>query len=91
MLEGACWLKNPLLREKLRTEYIDPSDFESRYKRVDKRRAVNLAKQWMKESKVIEPSLEEVTKSASLYLAMREIIEAKGTTIAYVLLVWTVY
>ncbi len=84
-LNESGWYKNPLLRGKLKTQYIDVHKFENRYKSIDKEKAEKLAKKWMKESKVIEPSLEDVTKSASLYIAMKGVIKDMNTNTAYVL------
>ena len=84
-LDAAAWYKNPLLKDNFKTQYVDIRDFENRYKGVDKVEAGNLAKEWMNESEVIEPSLEDVTKSARLYTAMKNIIENMGADAAYVL------
>jgi len=84
-LDAAPWYKNPLLKGKFKTQYVDVKNFENNYKGVDKVEAENLAKEWMKESEVIEPSSEDVTKSARLYIAMKSIIETTEADAAYVL------
>lgn len=84
-LDGVAWYKNPLLKNKFKTEYVDISDFENRYQNVDRAEARDLAEKWMNESKVMEPSLEDVVKSAALYIAMKEIIENLEADAAYVL------
>jgi L-fucose isomerase-like protein len=84
-LEGIAWYKNPLLRGKFKTQYIDMRDFEKRYKEADQAKAEGLAKQWMDESEVREPTLEDVTKSAQVYIAMRSVIEQTEADSAYVL------
>ena len=83
--DGAAWYNNPLIRNKFKTRYIDVQDFEKRYQNVDKKEAESLAKKWMDDSEVKEPSLEDVTKSARLYIAMKDIIEDMKADAAYVL------
>ncbi|MGB2698433.1 MAG: hypothetical protein WBD28_11330 [Candidatus Zixiibacteriota bacterium] len=83
--EEIAWYKNPLLQEKLKTQYIDVQDFEKRYKGIDQSEAQALAKMWMDKSEVIEPSLEDVTKSAQVYIAMKNIVEDMEADAAYVL------
>ena len=83
--DGAAWYKNPLIQGRFNTEYVDVKDFEKRYKSVDKKEAESLAKKWMTESEVKEPSLEDITRSARLYIAMKGIIENVRADAAYVL------
>jgi hypothetical protein len=85
LLEETGWHKNPLLRERLKTQYIDVPDFENRYKNVNKVEAERLARKWMDDSNAIEPSLEDVIKSACLYIAMKDIVEDTEADAAYVL------
>ncbi len=84
-LDGVAWYKNPLLKGKFKTQYIDVQDFEKRYKEINMSEAQSLAKKWMEESEVKEPSLEDVTKSAQVYIAMKNIIEHMEADVAYVL------
>jgi L-fucose isomerase-like protein len=83
--DGVPWYNNPLLKGMFNTEYVDLADFEKRYKSVDKKEAESLAKKWMTESEVKEPSLEDVARSARLYIAMKGIIEDIRADAAYVL------
>jgi L-fucose isomerase-like protein len=64
---------------------VDVEDFEKRYKGVENSEAGDLAKKWMDECEVKEPSLEDITKSAQLYIAMKNIIENMEADAAYVL------
>jgi L-fucose isomerase-like protein len=84
-LDGIGWYKNPLLRGKFKTHYVDMQDFEKRYKEVDQSKSESLAKQWMDESEVREPTLEDAIKSAQVYIAMKSIIENMEADAAYVL------
>lgn len=83
--DGAAWYKNPLLQGRFNTEYVNVKDFEKRFKTADQSEAEDLAKKWMNESEVKEPSLEDVTRSARLYIAMKGIIKAMAADAAYVL------
>ena len=84
-LDGVAWYKNPLLMGKFKTQYINLQDFEKRYNEIDQSEAQSLAKKWMEDSEVKEPSLEDVTKSAQVYIAMKSIIEHMEADVAYVL------
>jgi len=83
--DGVPWYNNPLLKGMFNTEYVDVEDFEKRYKSVDKEEAESLAEKWMDECEVKEPTLEDVAKSAGVYIAMKSIIEDMGADAAYVL------
>ncbi|NIQ04298.1 MAG: hypothetical protein GWO20_00765 [Candidatus Korarchaeota archaeon] len=84
-LKEIVWHKNPLLTDKFDTTYINIQDFKRRYQNVDETKAKNLAKAWMSEAEVREPTLEDVTQSARVYLAMKHTIEKMGIDVAYVL------
>jgi len=84
-LKGTAWNRNPLIREKLNTEAIDPEKFFDAYEKADKTKAETLARKWMKESKVLEPSLKDVVKSARLYIAMKAVIRGMKADAGYVL------
>jgi hypothetical protein len=83
--DGVAWYQNPLLNGKFNTQYVDLQDFEKRYKSVSKKEAESLAKEWMGQCEVKEPSLEDLTKSAQVYIAIKETIEGVEADTAYVL------
>jgi len=84
-LKGTAWNRNPLIRGKLNTKAIDPEKFFDAYEKADNTRAENLARKWMKESEVLEPSFRDVVKSARLYIAMKAAIEGMKADAGYVL------
>ncbi len=54
---------------------IDPAELEEAYKKVDPNEAKTWATRWIKGAeKVIEPTPEEIHKSAAFYLAMRSVL-----------------
>jgi hypothetical protein len=81
----SCWYKNPLIKGKFNTHYIDIEDFKNRYNKVNKKKADTLAQEWVDECEVNEPSIMDIAKSARLYIAMKDIIEDMKANIAYVL------
>jgi len=84
-LNGIAWQKNPIISDKLNTQRIDEKKFVDVYKNADRTKAKILAKKWMNEAKVLEPSFEDVVKSARVYIAMKTIIEDMKADAAYVL------
>jgi hypothetical protein len=85
-LDGAAWLKNPIVSGKLNTQNIDKAKFLEAYRNADREKAESLAKKWMSEAeKVLEPTFEDVVKSAMVYLAMKRVIEDMKANAAYVL------
>ncbi len=78
------WLRNHQ-KKSLRVQYVDIDKFENIYRKIEKTEAEKLARKWFEESEIVEPSLEDVTKSASVYLAMKETIEEMDGDAAYVL------
>lgn len=85
-LSGIAWLKNPVTSGKLNTQNVDYPKFLEAYKNADRTKAEKLAKKWMDEAeKVLEPSFEDVVKSARVYLAMKTVIEEMEADAAYVL------
>jgi L-fucose isomerase-like protein len=84
-LDGIAWHKNPIVLGRLNTCGIDEEKFYSVYKKADREKAESLARKWMKDSKVLEPSFEDVTKSARVYIAMKTLIEDMEADAAYVL------
>jgi len=85
-LNGIAWHKNPIISGKLNTQIIDKEKLFDVYKSADKTKAENLARKWMEESeKVLEPSFEDVVKSARVYVAMKTVIDDMKADAAYVL------
>ncbi len=84
-LRGMAWNKNPLVMGRLNLQSIDPERFFDAYEKADCAEAEGLARRWMGESEVLEPSFEDVVKSAKLYAAMKATIEGMGADAAYVL------
>jgi len=84
-LDGIAWQRNPLFTGKLNIENIDMEKFLHTCNTADKAEAESLVKNWMKESKVLEPSLEDVVKCAQIYLTMKGTIEEMKANAAYVL------
>jgi L-fucose isomerase-like protein len=85
-LSSAAWLKNPIFSDKLNTQNIDMKRFLKTFKQVDKAQAEVLAKKWMKGAeKVLEPSFEDVVKSARLYVAIKKVMKEMKANVAYIL------
>ncbi len=84
-LDGITWQRNPLFSGRLNVENIDMDRFLEACKSIDKARAEGLAKKWMKESRVLEPSLEDITKCARIYLTMKVTMKKMKAKAAYVL------
>ncbi len=84
-VEGIAWMKNPIVSGMLKTEPVDLGRFFELYEGADAEEAEGLAGRWMGESEVLEPSFEDVVKSARLYMAMKAAIEEMGADAAYVL------
>jgi L-fucose isomerase-like protein len=84
-LGGIAWQKNPLFQGKLDTQAVDVREFLENFKKADKGKAETLAKKWMKESRVLEPSFEDVARAARIYLAMKTIMKEMNANPAYVL------
>lgn len=85
-LDGIAWLKNPIISGKLNLQSIDKEKFFGAYKKADRTKAESLAKKWMDESEeVLEPSFEDVVKSARVYIAMKTVMEDMKADAAYVL------
>jgi len=84
-LNGAAWLRNPLIQGKLNTVTIGKERLVEAYQRSDRSKAKSLANQWMKDAEIKEPSFEDVVSSARLYLAMKSIVREEKADVAYVL------
>jgi L-fucose isomerase-like protein len=84
-LGGVSFLKTPIFYGRLNTQSIDKGKFLEAYRNADRKRAESLARKWMEEAEVREPSFEDVVKSARVYLAMKTAMEAMRANVAYVL------
>lgn len=84
-LNGVAWLKNPIISGKLNAQNIDKEQFLKTYENADRTEAENLAKKWIAESKVLEPSFEDIVKSARVYMAMKTVMRSMKADAAYVL------
>jgi hypothetical protein len=84
-LNGTAWLKNPIIAGKLITQNIKKATFLEAYRNADRTEAEKLARKWTAESKVLEPSLEDIVKSARVYIAMKTVIHGMNADAAYVL------
>jgi len=83
-LEDSPWL-NYLLKGKLRAEYIGARELGMRYKSIAPKEACGLAEEWTSTATVMEPTLEDITKSAKLYLAMKGMVEERKCNYASVI------
>jgi hypothetical protein len=84
-LEASSWFKNPLFNGMLNTEFIKMTDFEACYRNINPSDAESLAGNWMNRAVVKESRLEDVTRAAALFLAMKETINRMRANAAYVL------
>lgn len=85
-LDRAAWLKNPIFQGKLNIQVVGKEKFLRAYRGADKAKAEALAKQWMSKAvQILEPSFEDVVKSAQVYLAMKSIMQTMKAKAAYVL------
>lgn len=84
-LDGIAWQKNPLFMGKLNTQNVKVVNLVNASKNIDNAEAENLARKWMKESKILEPSLEDVKKVAQIYLAMKDNMRKTKSNASYVL------
>jgi len=83
--EGIAWQKNPLFSNRLNVENINMEKFFEYVQTMDSKEAETLAKKWMKNAKVMELSLADVTQTARIYLAMRKTLREMKANAAYVL------
>jgi len=84
-LEGIAWQKNPLFSNRLNVENINVQKFLEYVQTADSKKAEVLAKRWMENAEVLEPSLADVTKTARIYLAMKRSLREMKAKAAYVL------
>jgi len=80
-----AWYKNPMWSPKLNICPIKREKLLDTYRNMDDTTAENLAKKWLEECEVKEPSFEDIVKSARVYLAMKTLIEKARADAAYVL------
>jgi len=85
-LGGIAYLKNPIFSSKLNTQNIDKEKFLEAYRNMDEIKAKRLAKEWMDTAeKILEPTFEDIVKSARVYLAMKTVMNEMKADVAYVL------
>jgi L-fucose isomerase-like protein len=84
-LEGIAWEKNPLFSGRLNVENVNIQKFLEHVQTADPQKAEALARKWMKNAKVIEPSPADVTKTARIYLGMKRTLREMKAKAAYVL------
>jgi hypothetical protein len=84
-LEGIAWQKNPLFSGLLNVENVNVEKFLQNVEAADADEAEKLANKWMKNAKIIEPSLADVAHAARIYLAMKKTIKEMKAQAAYVL------
>ena len=84
-LEGIAWQKNPLFSDRLNVENVNMEKFLEHVQMADSKEAEELAKKWMKNAKIIEPSLADVTQTARIYLGMKRALREMKANVAYVL------
>jgi L-fucose isomerase-like protein len=85
-LEGIAWQRNPLFQGKLYTQNIDLHRFlEACQEKDQQHEAERLARRWMKEAEVLEPSFQDVAKTARIYLTMKSFMKKMNADAAYVL------
>jgi L-fucose isomerase-like protein len=84
-LEGIAWQRNLLFQGKLNTQSVDVEKLLETCKNADQSEAERLAKRWMREAEVLEPSLDDIVKTAYIYLAMKSMMEEINANAAYVL------
>ncbi len=67
-------------------KYISPAKLEAEFDQIERQNAIKIVKQWKEDAlKIVEPSEEELVKSAKLYLAMNSLLEqnqAQAITVA---------
>jgi hypothetical protein len=84
-LEKAAYLKNPAISGILNVQRMDEARFVELFEGVDGAEVEALARGWMGEAEVREPSFGDVVRSARVYLAMRAAVDEMEADAAYVL------
>jgi hypothetical protein len=81
--EAASW-KNPITLHTLNVHHVKPERLIETCNKASKTKATSLAKQWIAESTVKEPSFDDIAKSASIYLAFKQIVKEENADAVYV-------
>ncbi|MFP3985165.1 MAG: hypothetical protein ACLFU9_04270 [Candidatus Bathyarchaeia archaeon] len=81
--EYPAWFKNPIGLGKLNTIFVGKQRVLEAYKKADSAEAKRLAKWWISECILKEPSFEDVVLSARVYLALKIVIEQADADGAY--------
>lgn len=85
-LSGVAFLRNPIFHGRLNMENVGKEKLLNAYKNAEKAQAESLAKKWIAEAqKVLEPTFDDVVKSARVYIAMKTIMKDMKADVAYVL------
>ncbi|MFX0041564.1 MAG: hypothetical protein ACFE8L_01515 [Candidatus Hodarchaeota archaeon] len=84
-LDNIAWYKNPVMLGKLNIHNIDPESFFNIYKSIESEVLEKVVDDWKNDYKVVESSLEDLLKSAQVYVAMKETMKSMGAQVAYVL------
>lgn len=81
--EAASW-KNPITLRTLNVHHVKPERLIETCNEASKIEADRLAKQWIAESTVKEPSFKDIVKSACIYLAFKQIVKEENADAVYV-------
>jgi hypothetical protein len=81
--DAASW-KNPITLHTLNIRHVKPERLIETCGKASKTKADSLAKQWISESTVKEPSFEDVVTSARIYLAFKRIVKEENADAVYV-------
>ena len=81
--EAATW-KNPITLHTLNIHHVKPERLIETCSKASKTKATRLTKQWITKSTVKEPSFEDIVKSASIYLAFKQIVKEENADAVYV-------
>jgi len=84
-LDEIAWQRNPLFQGKLNVQNADTKMLLEAVNETDTIQAHRLARKWTRESRVSEPSFEDIVKTARIYLGMKKIICDMNANAAYVL------
>lgn len=82
--EDAVSWKNPITLHTLNVRHIKPERLIETCNKASKTKAKSLAKRWISESTVKEPSFEDVTNSARIYLAFKQLVKEENADAVYV-------
>lgn len=82
--EALAWFKNPLGLGKLKACHTSLDRLFETFKKTDAEKALDLARKWIKECDVKEPSFEDIVLSARVYLTFRLLMQEIGADAVYV-------